>query len=95
MIPVGIDDLFDLAFDMRGQIRQYGRGGFTFHDRLAVDRAAPGGGGEENRRTISCCPLPTIWSAATLLSARHSNTLLCRRTAAMIRGGLKETCDTR
>jgi hypothetical protein len=31
---------------------------------------------------------------STWLSTRHLNTLLSLRTAAMIRGGLKDTCET-
>ncbi len=50
--------------------------------------------GKINLRAISYCPSATMWSAAMRLSARHLNTLLSLRTAAMIRGGLKDTCET-
>src|SRR5213592_4223205 len=42
--------------------------------------------GKKNRRAISCCRSPTMCRTALRLSARHSNTLLSLRTAAMIRG---------
>ncbi len=47
MVPVRVHDPFNLAFDVRWQIGQYGRRGFPVYDRLAVDRAAPGSGREE------------------------------------------------
>src|SRR5882672_5112046 len=36
VIPVCIHDLLDLAFDVRGQVGQYERGGLSFHERFAV-----------------------------------------------------------
>ena len=94
MIPVRIDNLLNPALDVRGQAGQYGRGGPALRKWFSVDRAAVCTGREENLRVISCCPSATMCSAAIRLSAKHLNTLLSLRTAAMIRGGLKDTCDT-
>ena len=50
--------------------------------------------GKKNLRAISCCRSPTMCRTALRLSARHSNTLLSLRTAAMISGGLKDAWET-
>jgi len=47
VIPVCIHDLLDLAFDVRGQVGQYGRGGLSFHERFAVYGSAYRVGREE------------------------------------------------
>ena len=47
MIAVGIDNLLNLAFDVRRQAGQYGRSGPALRKRFSVDRAAICAGRED------------------------------------------------